>query len=249
MGIFRSTIKDVSKKSGTFYDTPEEIEKHKASVNEALKKVLPILKTLELQQLSKTDKATYDNTVLEIAKYFDNTLEGIKNRHYRNYDLAFDLALSLIKDDLKKYSIPPRPSQKEVLTSLKSLDPKLQQKIQNDTRAGYDLGQILSNPQVRSQWDSVYEKIYGKYEDDMQTLLKSLKDKRPTLGSSDGQKALDTMISIMGTKDFFDLKARNKDLAAQTGGMIASTIGGIGAVAVSPFTMGASGIVGAALLG
>jgi exonuclease I len=185
MGIFRSTTRDVSKKSGTFFDTPEEIEKYRASVNEALKKVLPILRTLESQQLSKTDKAVYDKTVLEIAKYFDNTLDGVKNRHYRNYDLAFDLALSLIKDDLKKQNItiPIRPSQKEVLQSLKSLDPKLQKKIETDMRAGYDLGQILSNPQVRSQWESVYEKVYSKYEDEMQTLLKSLKDKRPTMAS------------------------------------------------------------------
>ncbi len=249
MANFRSTIREVSDKSWKIYDTPEEIELYKSRVNESLKNVLPILNSIEWKKLSKDDKILYEKTVLEIAKYFDNTLEGIKNRHYRNYDLAFDLALSLIKNDLKKYTIPQRPSQKDVIKSLNNLDPKLQQKIQNDMRAGYDLGQILSNPQVRSQWDEVYRKIYGKYEESMQLLLKSLKDKRPTLASVEWQKALDTMISIMGTKDFFDLKARNRDLAAQTGGMIASTIGGVWAVAVSPLTLGASGIVGAALLG
>ena len=250
MDIFRSTIKDVSKKSGTFFDTPEEIEKYKASINDALKKVLPILKTLESRKLSKTDKAAYDKTVLEIAKYFDNTLDGVKNRHYRNYDLAFDLALSLIKDDLKKQNItiPPRPSQKDILGSLKSLDPKLQKKIEVDMRAGYDLGQILSNPQVRSQWESVYEKVYGKYEDEMQTLLKSLKDKRPTMASTEWQKALDTMISIMGTKDAWDIKSRNRDLAGQTVGMVASTVGGVWAFLVTIPTGGTSAILGSVLL-
>lgn len=156
-------------------------------MNLALGKLLPILQTVESQKLSKEEKLVYDSAILEIARYFDNTLDGVKNRHYRNYDLAFDLALSLIQGDLKKQNIniPPRPSENDVLASLKDINPKLLKKIQKDLRAGYQLGQILSNPQVRSEWDDVYQKIYGKYEESMQNLLTKLKKDRPTLDSAE----------------------------------------------------------------
>lgn len=248
---FRSAIKSVSDKSWVLFDTPEEIAKNKEIVNLALGKLLPILQTVESQKLSKEEKLVYDSAILEIARYFDNTLDGVKNRHYRNYDLAFDLALSLIQGDLKKQNIniPPRPSENDVLASLKDINPKLLKKIQKDLRAGYQLGQILSNPQVRSEWDDVYQKIYGKYEESMQNLLTKLKKDRPTLDSAEWQKALDTMISIMGTKDYWDLKARNRDLAGQTAGMVWSTVAWVGAVLLTPFTGGTSTIIGWALLG
>lgn len=148
---------------------------------------MPILRSIESHELNKDEKALYDSAILEIARYFNNTLDGVKNRHYRNYDLAFDLALSLIQSDLKKknITIPSRPSEKDILISLKDINPKLLKKIQTDLRAGYQLGQILSNPQVRSEWEDVYKKIYGKYEEDMQNLLTKLKKDRPTLDSAE----------------------------------------------------------------
>lgn len=250
MDNFRKVYKAVSDKTGTIYDTPEEIKNRAAAISEALIPFTKALARVEAYKLTKEEKQIYDSAVLEVAKYFNNDIPNVRNRHYRNYDLAFDMALSLIKDDLKKQNIkfPERPGKDEILKSLKDIDPKLQKKIQTDIKAGYDLGQILSNPQVRSQWESVYEKIYKKYEDEMESLLTNLKKNRPTTASGEGQVALDLMISIMGTKDFWDWKARNKALWIQTAGMVGSTVAGVWAMVLAAPTLGSSAIVGWALL-
>lgn len=251
MDNFDKTIRAVSDKSGYVFDTPEEIKKYSESVNAALKPVMSALRSVEGYKLSKGEKAIYDKHIMQISKYFSNDIDGVKNRHYRNYDLAFDLALGLIKDDLKKQKIEfkPRPTQNDVLASLKTHDPKLHEKIITDLRAGYELWHILSNPQIRSQFDKVYETVYGKWEDEMQVLLKRLKDNRPTMSSPEWQVALDQMIAIMGTTEWYEWKARNEDIAWQTAGMVASTIGWVAGFALAPFSGWVTGIAGSALIG
>ena len=70
----------------------------------------------------------------------------------------------------------------------------------------------------------------------MQTLLTTLKKNRPTLASAQGNEALDMMISVMGTKDWLDFKARNRDVGFQTLGMVGATGAGIVAGLATPFT-------------
>lgn len=182
---FRGVYKAVSEKSGVIFDTPAEIEQYKKAINEALLPLQQVLTEFEGRKLSKEARELYDWAVLDVARYFSDGYSNIKNRHYRNYDLSVDLALSVIKEDLARLKItPPRkPDTEEVLRALATHNPKLQKKIQDDLRAGFQLGQILANPRVRSEFDAVYNTVYADYERGLQAVITKLRDNNTTFAN------------------------------------------------------------------
>lgn len=92
----------------------------------------------------------------------------------------------MVQDDLQRQNIqiPQKPTEESVLSSVSKTNPSLHKKLVDGLRNGYTLSQILSNPQVRGQFDEVYEAAYKKYETDFQSVLTKLKNERPNLSSN-----------------------------------------------------------------
>ena len=83
--------------------------------------------------------------------------------------------------------------------------------------AGKTLSEALSNPVVKGGWDEVMSKVFGKYEDDMQVVIKKARAGGVANYTVHEKKALDLIEDIYGASGIFDFKARNE----QTGKRIA----------------------------
>jgi hypothetical protein len=80
------------------------------------------LSSLNIGTLSPTDRADAEKKIRDVALYFSNSLSGVSNSHFRNYQLSAGLLISLLEKDSKGKEIsgwPKVPTETEILIKLK----------------------------------------------------------------------------------------------------------------------------------
>ena len=80
------------------------------------------LAALNIGTLSPTDRADAEKKIRDVALYFSNSLSGVSNSHFRNYQLSAGLLISLLDKDSGGKEIsgwPKAPKEAEILAKLK----------------------------------------------------------------------------------------------------------------------------------
>lgn len=80
------------------------------------------LSALSMGTLSSADRADAEKKIRDVALYFSNSLSGVSNSHFRNYQLSAGLLISLLDKDSKGKDIsgwPKMPTETEILAKFK----------------------------------------------------------------------------------------------------------------------------------
>ncbi len=235
--------------------TESTVRESKQVIDAAFTSVDTFIKAIDPKKLSVTDLALYNAYVLEVARYFADqhtvyTDIGSANRHWKKYDTALAYSAKLVGSDLERngIKIEPVPSDSDIRKKIRSIDTATADKLEALFAKWYTWDDIMSNPKLRGAWDEIREKVLWKYEDTLQSQLKSAKAKYDAgtmtfAWDEDGtrKKAFELMIDIMGAGAWYDVKDKNYDRYRSAALIAGAAIAWVGV------TIGTWGIGGLAL--
>jgi hypothetical protein len=199
------------------------------------------LSALSMGTLSSADRADAEKKIRDVALYFSNSLSGVSNSHFRNYQLSAGLLISLLDKDSKGKDIsgwPKMPTETEILAKFKWTESG--KMILAHMESGAKFEDIIANPKIKGAWETVTKEVYGKYTAELEAFVKKLDTNQSsanlilTIPQQESLKALKALIGAGTGWDYFSAQTKDGIIgmgkavpAILVGGAIAAT--GIGA--------------------
>ncbi len=178
-----------------------------------------LAEALDFTKLTPEHNEYFRRYSTELAQYFSGKSET--NDHFRDYTAAIFYAQKSLSEALVRNNItlpqPPTPAAAHQL--IFAQNPKLAEKIKIMIGRKIEIGEILSNPKISREFNETWEKIYGKYEKDLQTQLSELKTKETKDGvmmnfkDTYERKAFETLIDTAGAKNRAEWISIGKNIA------------------------------------
>ncbi len=205
-------IKSISEALGTFKEIAKDSEKLMTDSEYREERNIMILSALKDLNLAIEKESSKENpnkkeinqAKLYLAKYFsDMTEDWVDNKHWRNYWVSSNIALSILPDENK-----PEPITEETINNEIVKNKGLMHFIKSSANSWWSAEEKLLNIYKTSAWQEMIEWLQDKYEDELEEYLEWVDSEN----LDEEQKSALDLLKDVNWVWFLDFKEENFDI-------------------------------------